>query len=63
MKNPDSFHVLTMDKACEYLQVSRPTLLKLIQQNEIKARKVGRCWRLLRENLDNYLNPPSFEDQ
>ena len=47
--------VLTTKEACGYLKVSRPTFLKLIYTNRIKARKVGRGWRLLRSELQTYL--------
>jgi len=47
--------VLTTAEACGYLKVSRPTFLKLIYTQQIKARKIGRGWRLLRSELQTYL--------
>ena len=40
--------ILTTKEACEYLKVSRPTYLKCIADGKIKAKKVGRGWRVLR---------------
>jgi excisionase family DNA binding protein len=43
--------ILTTKEACEYLKVSRPTYLKCIADGKIKAKKVGRGWRVLRSEL------------
>lgn len=48
--------VLTTKEACTYLRISRPTYLKLIYANQIKARKLGRGWKVLRSELQAYLN-------
>ncbi len=48
--------VLTTKEACSFLRISRPTFLKLIYSREIKARKVGRGWKVLRSELQAYLN-------
>lgn len=47
--------VLTTQDACEYLKISRPTFLKLVHTRQIKARKVGKGWRLLKSELEAYL--------
>jgi excisionase family DNA binding protein len=47
--------VLTTQEACKYLRISRPTFLKMIYTHQIKARKVGRGWKLLRSELKEYL--------
>ena len=47
--------VLTTKEACRYLRISRPTFLKLVYTNEIKARKVGRGWKVLKAELRTYL--------
>jgi excisionase family DNA binding protein len=52
---PEEDEVLTTEEACGYLKVSRPTFLKLIRTNQIKARKVGRGWKLLKSELQSYL--------
>jgi len=48
--------VLTTKEACRFLRISRPTFLKLVYSKEIKARKVGRGWKVLRSELHAYLN-------
>jgi excisionase family DNA binding protein len=47
--------VLTTREACRYLRISRPTFLKLIYTNQIRARKVGRGWKVLKSELETYL--------
>jgi excisionase family DNA binding protein len=47
--------VLTTREACQYLKISRPTFLKLIYSHQIKARKVGKGWRLLISELEAYM--------
>ena len=47
--------VLTTQEACRYLRISRPTYLKLVQTNQIRARKVGRGWKVLKSELQSYL--------
>jgi excisionase family DNA binding protein len=47
--------VLTTKEACDYLRISRPTCLKLIHTNQIKARKVGKGWKFIRSQLRAYL--------
>jgi excisionase family DNA binding protein len=48
--------VLTTKEACTYLRISRPTYLKLIYTNQIRAKKLGRGWKVLRSELQAYLN-------
>jgi excisionase family DNA binding protein len=52
----DKEEVLTTKEACTYLRISRPTYLKLIYTNQIKAKKLGRGWKVLRSVLKAYLN-------
>ena len=47
--------VITTREACEYLKISRPTFLKLVHSNQIKAKKVGKGWKLLKSELQAYL--------
>ena len=52
----DKEEVLTTKEACTYLRISRPTYLKLIYGNQIRAKKLGRGWKVLRSELQAYLN-------
>ena len=47
--------VLNTAEAGEYLRISRPTFLKLIEEGRIRAQKIGRGWKVLRRELDRFL--------
>ncbi|MBT6326478.1 MAG: helix-turn-helix domain-containing protein [Bdellovibrionales bacterium] len=51
----DRAEVMTTDDVVNYLKVSRKTLLKLVRNGEIPARKVGKNYRYLRKELEKYL--------
>jgi len=42
-------------EACTYLQVSRPTFLNYIATGMIKAKKIGRGWKVFKSELDYFL--------
>ena len=42
-------------EACQYLRISRPTFLKYITSGKIKAQKIGRGWRVLKDELDRFV--------
>ena len=44
--------VLTTKQACEYLQITRLTLYKLIKEKKIKCNKLGKDYRFLKSDLD-----------
>jgi excisionase family DNA binding protein len=48
-------NVLTTDEAAQYLKISKATLLSHIRERKIKAKKVGRCWRVLQSELYRFL--------
>lgn len=43
-------------EAAEFLKIGRSTMFKLITSGEVKAKKVGRQWRVTIEALNEYLN-------
>jgi excisionase family DNA binding protein len=47
--------VVTTREACQFLKISRPTFLKLIYTHQIRARKVGKGWKLLSSELEAYM--------
>lgn len=47
--------VMTTTEVMTYLKVSRKTLLKLVHQGIIPAKKVGKDFRYLKSEIDNYL--------
>lgn len=48
--------VLTTKEACRYLRISRPTFLRLVRTSQIKARKVGRGWKVLMSEIQAYMS-------
>ena len=51
----DQNDILTTKEACRYLKISRPTYLKYITTGKIKAKKVGRGWKVLKTELEKFL--------
>lgn len=47
--------VLTIVDVMEILQISRPTVYKLIQKNEIASRKIGSQYRIKKTSVEEYL--------
>ena len=47
--------ILNLEQAIEFLRVSEKTLIKLLREEHIPARKIGREWRFSREALINWL--------
>jgi len=42
----EEFRLLTLEAAAEILQVSKRTLMRMIQKREVPAFKVGGQWRI-----------------
>jgi excisionase family DNA binding protein len=53
--NKGEDRVFNVEQACKYLQTTRITLYKLINEGKIPAAKVGRSWRILKSEIDKYL--------
>lgn len=47
--------ILNLEEAIEFLKVSEKTLIKLLREEHIPARKIGREWRFSREALLRWL--------
>jgi excisionase family DNA binding protein len=60
MTGLESHTVLTTLEACQYLRISRPTYLKYIYEGKIRAKKVGKGWKVLRSELDRFLRGEKF---
>jgi len=48
-------NILTTKEACEYLRISKPTLLKYVRFGKIKAAKAGRGWRITLSELNRFI--------
>ena len=51
----DNGIILNTQEACLYLKISRPTYLKYITIGKIKAQKIGRGWRVIKDELDRFI--------
>jgi excisionase family DNA binding protein len=49
-------NILNIAQAVEFLGVSEKTLIKLLREEHIPARKIGREWRFSKEALINWLS-------
>lgn len=47
--------ILTLKKLQELLHIGKNTALRLVQSGEIEAFRVGKQWRIARENVIRYL--------
>jgi excisionase family DNA binding protein len=47
--------VLTTKEACRYLKISSPTFFRLIRTQQIRARKIGRGWKVRKSQLEEFL--------
>jgi acetyl-CoA synthetase len=47
--------VYTPNEVAKRLKVDRDTIYKLLQDGELKGKKVGRLWRVSDSNLSEYL--------
>lgn len=47
--------ILNLEQAAEVLGVSEKTLIKLLREEQVPARKIGREWRFSREALTHWL--------
>ena len=54
--------VLSMEQACEFLQLSKPCLYKYVRTGSIPAYKMGRVWKFHRDSLDQWLRSKVQED-
>ena len=50
-----SDNIMTIDALAEYLQISRSTLYKLVQDGKLPGQKVGKRWRFHKEAIDEWL--------
>jgi excisionase family DNA binding protein len=46
---------LTTDEVLEYLRINARTVYRLIRNGEIPAVRIGRQWRIRRNDLDRWL--------
>ncbi|KJS81931.1 MAG: DNA-binding protein [Peptococcaceae bacterium BICA1-8] len=47
--------ILTVSQVAKYLQISEVTTYKLVQEGKIPAFKVGRHWRIVKDDLNEFI--------
>lgn len=47
--------ILTFEEARSALRIGKNTLLELLWNREIEGFKIGRCWKIPRQNLIAYI--------
>lgn len=47
--------ILSLDEACEYLNISDTSMSDLISSGELPAAKISRCWILRDVDLEDYV--------
>lgn len=48
--------ILTVDQVAAYLQLNRLTIYRYIRQGQIRASKVGKAYRIRKEDVDLFLD-------
>jgi excisionase family DNA binding protein len=59
--SPNDLQLLNLADAALILQVSKRTLLRMIQQKELPAFKIGGQWRFRQTQLKNWLDKKEKE--
>jgi excisionase family DNA binding protein len=52
MKDPE---IMTITQVAEYLQISEITTYKLVNEGQIPGFKIGRHWRVKKEDLSEFI--------
>ncbi|WP_461202781.1 helix-turn-helix domain-containing protein [Anoxybacillus sp. TBDG-1] len=47
--------IMTISQVAEYLQISEMTTYKLVQEGKIPAFKIGRHWRVKKDDLHEFI--------
>lgn len=48
--------IMTITQVAEYLKISEITTYKLVQEGKIQAFKVGRHWRVMKEDIKEFID-------
>ncbi|MGJ9457387.1 helix-turn-helix domain-containing protein [Oceanobacillus sp. CF4.6] len=47
--------IMTVSQVAEYLQLSEMTTYKLVQEGKLPSFKIGRHWRVKKEDLNEFI--------
>lgn len=53
--------VLTAAEAMDILGVGKNTMYRLLKSGELPAVRIGRHWRIPKENLEQFLSAPNWK--
>jgi excisionase family DNA binding protein len=53
--SPLEKEIMTVTQVAEYLQISEMTTYKLINEGKIQGFKIGRHWRVKKEDLNEFI--------
>ncbi len=55
--------ILTPEEVARYLRVNPRTIYRGLQQGQIPGIKIGRLWRIRKEDLDRLVTSPKKEEE
>lgn len=61
VEQPTEEKYLTIEQVMERLQISRDTVTRLIARKQLKAKKIGRMWRISERWLQAYMEDETEE--
>lgn len=47
--------LITIDELCELLMIGRSTAYSLLRNNDIKAFKIGKVWKIPKASIEQYI--------
>lgn len=47
---------MTLKEVADYLKLSKSTIYRLVQQNQMPAAKIGNQWRFCKEAIDEWVS-------
>ena len=69
-KKENTHRLMSVEEAAEYLRMPKNTLYIKLQSGEVPASKLGKCWKIYKDELDKWLEvnrknpvPLTFEEQ
>ena len=51
--------LITLDELCETLSIGRNAAYRLLNQNEIKAFRIGKKWKIPKKSVTDYITKQS----
>ena len=51
--------IITIEELCEMLMIGRSTAYKLLNDNEVKAFRIGKVWKISKASVEQYIKERS----